>query len=143
MIPCPRAALFPQEFQRAGWGWPGRPGQPGWLGPAGGARGQPGRPRPAGPGPAGPARPARPGHQACVCSTGVAGQPDWPGLAPLAPEKLKVKNVKASNMAATAAIFDTLTFLIFFRAQLSIFTSSESFFSAFHFKKELMSCCHI
>ena len=63
-------------------------------------------------------RPGRPaglaGWQAndCICLVYWAARLAW--LACPGPPKLtKIKNVKVSKMAATAAIFDTLTFLIF------------------------------
>ena len=50
----------------------------------------------------------------CVCSTGLArpARLAWPGPSGSS-KKQKIKNVKVSKMAATAAIFDTLTFLTF------------------------------
>ena len=115
MLPCPRAALVPRGFGgpagtgRAGHAGLGRPGWPGWPGASRAGLGWPGLAR--------QGRLGLPGlavRPVCVCSTGLArpARLAWPG--PSGPsEKQKIKNVKVSKMAATAAIFDTLTFLIF------------------------------
>ena len=93
------------------------PDAPAWAGRAG--------PGPAGPGWAGRAGRARTGRAGQACPARLSGQGvyvalAWPGMArparlawPGPSEKQKIKNVKVSKMAATAAIFYALTFLIF------------------------------